>query len=102
MWQPFGKLRWLPSKVLPVEQAGLHAAWELSSRIGVRVISLSSGALPAALRGCCRRDGQGEPHVPALGAVLGGEFLVAFEVEIALITLAERNDVADLGPDAED
>src|SRR5215468_5029397 len=48
-----------------------------------------------------RRDREGEPHVPALGAVLGLELPVALEVQIALIVLVQRDDVADLRPDAE-
>src|SRR5215510_3569188 len=58
------------------------------------------------LRRCCRlllrrRDREGEPDVPALRPVLGAEFLVALEVQIALKLGAERNDVADLRADAE-
>ena len=44
-----------------------------------------------ALRGivlavrCSRRDDQRRPRIPAIGTVLRGEFLVAFEIEVALL-----------------
>jgi hypothetical protein len=43
---------------------------------------------------------EGEPRVPSVGAMLGGELLVAFEIDIALIMLVERNEVTYLRTDA--
>jgi hypothetical protein len=38
-----------------------------------------------ARRRCSRRDDQRRPRIPAIGTVLCGEFLVAFEIEVALL-----------------
>ena len=38
-----------------------------------------------ARRRCSRRDDQRRLRIPAIGTVLCGEFLVAFEIEVALL-----------------
>src|SRR5215475_11275818 len=49
-----------------------------------------------------RRDHECGPHVPAVGPVCRVEFPVALEVHVALIVIAELEDVADLRSDAAD
>src|SRR5262249_50878368 len=49
-----------------------------------------------------RRDHECSPYVPAVGPVLTGEFPVALEVHVALIVVADFEDVADLRSDADD
>ena len=46
-----------------------------------------------------RGDREGEPRVPAFGAIGGLELPVALEVQIALVATPKREDVADLRPD---
>src|SRR5262245_20300199 len=48
------------------------------------------------------RDHERGPDVPAVWAMLGVKFLVAFEVHVALIVVADLEDVADLRSDADD
>src|SRR5262252_7461874 len=47
-----------------------------------------------------RREHECEPHVPAVRPILVFEFLVAFDVEVALSCGAYRNDEPDLRSDA--
>src|SRR5262249_6310965 len=49
-----------------------------------------------------RRDHECGPHVPAVGPVCRVEFPVALEVHVALIVIAELEDVTDLRSDAAD
>ena len=49
----------------------------------------------------CRRDHECDPGVPAVRPVLGGEFPVALEIEIAL-HVADREDEPDLRAEADD
>src|SRR5512139_2480731 len=51
------------------------------------------------LTGRGRRNRECQPGVLAVGPVFSGEFLVAFDIDIALKFLAERKDIADLRPD---
>jgi hypothetical protein len=58
--------------------------------------------LPVYHRCCCRcfarrsrRDREREPRIPAIGPVLRSEFLVSLEIDIALVMLVKRKDVAN-------
>src|SRR5262245_14363283 len=33
----------------------------------------------------CRRENEGDPGIPAVGSILRGEFLVAFDIEVTLL-----------------
>src|SRR5438034_10715683 len=55
---------------------------------------------------CCRRgagrrrrDGEGDPGIPATGTILCGKLSVSLEIEIAL-HVADRKKESDLGTDA--
>src|SRR5882757_8567633 len=52
-------------------------------------------------RRCRRRDREGEPCVPALRPVRGVEFLVAFQIQIALMFRSNWKDITDLRSDAD-
>src|SRR5690349_3961907 len=47
-----------------------------------------------------RRDCECDPGVPAIGPILRGEFLVAFEIEVTLGRGAQGNNEAELRADA--
>src|SRR5262245_2187234 len=47
-----------------------------------------------------RRNGECEPSVPAIGTVLRGEFLVAFDVNVALPFFADWEQISELWPNA--
>src|SRR6516164_2105715 len=47
-----------------------------------------------------RRDREREPRIPTVSPVLRGEFSESFEVDVTLIVLIDRKDVAYLGPAA--
>src|SRR5438128_5233912 len=49
--------------------------------------------------GCRRRDGEGDPGIPATGTILCGKLSVSLEIEIAL-HVADRKKESDLGTDA--
>src|SRR6476660_9490221 len=46
-----------------------------------------------------RRDGEGDPGIPAAGTILCGKLSVSLEIEIAL-HVTDRKEESDLGPDA--
>src|SRR6478735_6616707 len=46
-----------------------------------------------------RRDGEGDPGIPATGTILCGKLSVSLEIEIAL-HVADREKESDLGTDA--
>src|SRR5215470_2628771 len=46
-----------------------------------------------------RRHHEGEPNVPAVWAMLVGEFPIGLQVEVALNVLVDGKDVADLRTD---
>src|SRR5215469_967563 len=48
------------------------------------------------------RQVEGEPEIPAAGAVRGRKFAVGFEIHIALQAAVDGKDVADLRPHADD
>src|SRR5262249_61272595 len=48
-----------------------------------------------------RRDHEGDPGVPAVGPVLRGEFLVAFDIEVPLNCGGQGNDETDLRADTD-
>src|SRR5215468_7101201 len=50
----------------------------------------------------CRRDHERGPHVPAVGPMRSVEFLVALEIDVALIVVADLEDMTDLRSDADD
>src|SRR5437868_9934188 len=54
-----------------------------------------------ASRAGFRRQGEGQPDIPAFRTVLGTEFIETFQIDIGL-HLAGRDEIADLRPDAED
>src|SRR4249920_3572849 len=60
--------------------------------LGTRLLGDQAFRWWSGLRG--GRDREGEPRIPAVRPVFRVEFLIAFEVDIALPFLADRNDVA--------
>src|SRR5262245_60422229 len=83
--------------------AASQAAGELQGFTGLLSALLFAHHWGRGRRRCRRlwRDGQGHPRVPALRPVLGLEFPVGLQVEIALGIFADREDVAELRPEAE-
>ena len=85
----------------PADSLAECAIGEFSGRSGGSGKALLPDRRPHRRRwGGRRRNRKGEPHVPAFRAVLGGEFLVALQVQEAL-GVADRENVAQLRPDAE-
>src|SRR5262245_24380549 len=50
----------------------------------------------------CLRDHERGPDVPSIGPMPGVVFLLSFEIHVALIVVADLEDVADLRSDADD
>src|SRR5690242_19649044 len=76
-----------------------------SHRDARNIRGLLHNARPLRLRRLlyfCRRDHERGPEVPAVRAMCGVEFLVALEVHVALIVIADLEDVADLRPHTDD
>ncbi len=85
-----------------IDFSGQPAAFTAGDRCGVDVSGrLFHDHAPRCRRGRRRRrDHECDPRIPAIGPVLRGKFLVAFEIEVAL-HLADGKNESELRADTD-